>query len=130
MLAALTGGTVDLTKFVKDNYFAISCLIAIIAMVWKASNAFNNYKAEVQKTDAELLTKVTELKLDFKAKFDELSERLEYQEKLREEGKTRTHIIMNGVEATLMALHERGANGPVTHSLKELNQYKTEQACK
>lgn len=131
----------DLIKFLEMNWFSITGIVGLLSFVIKANNTLNNYKATVEKNNERLEAKIDgihkdmqsemkEIKQTFNNKFDDVYEQLQTTETIRKEGSRRTLIIMNGVEATLRTLHDKGANGPVTESLKELERYKSEQAVK
>lgn len=131
----------DLIKFLEMNWFSITGIIGLLSFVIKANNTLNNYKATVEKNNERLEAKIDgihkdmqsemkEIKQTFNNKFDDVYEQLQTTETIRKEGSRRTLIIMNGVEATLRTLHDKGANGPVAESLKELERYKSEQAVK
>lgn len=59
---------------------------------------------------------------------DELSVEIKKIEERRLGGVERTRIIMDGVEATLVALYNEGHDGPVAQALKSIKDYKSRKA--
>ena len=58
----------------------------------------------------------------------EKAKQLNEQESRHKDDMERTRLIMDGVEATLVSLHNDGHNGPVTKSLEAINEYKSQKA--
>lgn len=122
----------DLVSFLEHNWFLITGVGALIAFTWKLGNQFRDYKEDVKEHDEKLNQKIdklsenvasqiNEMKDDVNKKFDDIKN-------ARQEGAKRTMIMMRGIEATLVTLHNNGANGPVTDSLNELKEYQLHKA--
>lgn len=118
----------DLVTFIENNWFAIGGLIAICGFVWKSSNTIHDFKDSIEKRDKELDEKLDNMKSEINTKIDNLDERITEQENKRADSTERTRLIMEGVEATLHTLHNQGANGPVTKSLQQIEEYKNRKA--
>lgn len=131
----------DLVEFLESNWFAIGGMISVVIFTIKQSKNIQkmvdnneNEKALLKKSienqvkENERQFRKIEEKVEKNHK--ELAEALDDIEVRRHESSERTRIIMNGVEATLETLHNNGANGPVTASLKEIKEYKSIMAAK
>lgn len=137
-------------EFIQNGWFEITALAAIVGAVWKFSKTIHTYTSESTKKFEKLSDKLDDQKKDFDHRLDEQREdlhekieeiRTEFSishgellrevqdiERRREEGTERTRLLMDGVEATLITLHEEGANGPVTSSLQAIQAYKSKKA--
>lgn len=100
----------DLMTFLENNWFALTLLAGVSGFSWK------------------LATKIDTMKSDIDSKFDDLDARIKDSEAYRSDDKERERLIMQGVEATLRTLHEKGANGLVTESLNAIDEYKNKKA--
>lgn len=129
----------DLWNIIEENWFNISTLIAMLTFIWKISMAINKHTTTIDKKftdlqtssdkkDEEIYQQISDLNKKFHDSHAKILSQLEESEKHRIEGTERTRIIMNGVEATLVTLHNSGANGPVTKSLDEISEYKSRKA--
>ena len=114
----------DLVTFLEQNWFAISLLATIITFVYRITKALDSFEQETKKRDEELRNSLDDFKKDVKTHFEQVDEKFKELDVKREDEKERTRIIMTGVEATLISLHNEGHNGPVTASLKEISDYK------
>lgn len=118
----------DLVTFVEQNWFTISLLATIIAFVYKVTKALDSFEQETKSRDEELRASLDGFKSDVKNHFKQVDDKFKELEDKREDEKERTRIIMTGVEATLISLHDDGHNGPVTASLKEIADYKARKS--
>lgn len=129
----------DLVTFLEQNWFAITGILTLVGTAWKMSVNLSEYKTSVKEHQEELQRKSDEQdeKLDRKlidmsdkinGRIDKLEDQFKDQEKHRIDGMERTRLIMDGVEATLVSLHNDGHNGPVTASLEAIDNYKSKKA--
>lgn len=125
--------------FLRDNWFAISGLIALLGATWRISNTLSEYKTSVKEHHSELQNKsdeaeqkinekLDEFKLNIDQRIDDIERRMDDNDEQKIDATIRTKLIMDGVEATLVTLHNQGANGPVTQSLKSISEYKSNKA--
>lgn len=96
----------NLMTFIESNWFELTMLAGVAGTSWKLADTINKMKSTIDN------------------RFGKLEERIEESEKYRSDDKEREKLIMQGVEATLRTLHSQGANGPVTESLKAIDNYK------
>jgi hypothetical protein len=129
----------DLVKFLEDNWFAIGSLITLIAFTIRITKQTTTQYLESKQRDEDMKEDMKDMKKEFQSSQDELrkefnsshsqlSDKIDRIEKDKTEGTERTRIIMDGVEATLITLHNNGANGPVTKSLQNIQDYKSKKA--
>ena len=114
----------DLVTFLEQNWFTISLLATIITFVYKVTKALDSFEQETKRRDEELRESLDEFKTSVNTHFKQVDTKFNDLEVKREDEKERTRIIMTGVEATLISLHNEGHNGQVTASLKEIADYK------
>lgn len=117
--AVTTDSEIDLMLFIEHNWFQITLIISLIATIIKAVKAFDKYNDENISRHNETKAEIIKIK----TKMDEMEEK-------RCEGSERTQLIMEGLEATLISLHDDGHNGPVTKSLEAMSEYKNRMASK
>lgn len=118
----------SLVSFLEQNWFAISLLATIIIFVVKVTKALDSFEQDTKARDEELSKNLKDFKAEVKGHFEQVDEKFKELEDKREDEKERTRIIMTGVEATLISLHNDGHNGPVTASLKEIADYKARKS--
>ena len=117
-----------IVSFLEQNWFAISLLGTLITFVVKVTIALDSFKQDTEARDEELRVSLDDFKEEVKNHFMQVDEKFKELEDKREDEKERTRIIMTGVEATLISLHNDGHNGPVTASLKEIADYKARKS--
>lgn len=135
--------SVDLVSFLKDNWFMITVVISLCGFMIRMTKEIVTFKKDNETRDANLNTKIdngfTEINKSVDAKIEAINEKMETEfkkvnqqleehEQRRVDGSERTRIIMSGVEATLITLHNQGYNGPVTESLGEITKYKAKKS--
>lgn len=118
----------DFVSFVEQNWFAIGGLIGIIGCTWKMSTQLHDFKKNIEERDNKLDQKLDDMKEEINNKVKSLEEKVSSQENRHKDDMERTRLIMDGVEATLVSLHNDGHNGPVTKSLEAINEYKSQKA--
>lgn len=118
----------DFVSFVEQNWFAIGGLIGIIGCTWKMSTQLHDFKKNIEERDNKLDQKLDDMKDEINHKVQALEEKVSSQENRHKDDMERTRLIMDGVEATLVSLHNDGHNGPVTKSLEAINEYKSQKA--
>lgn len=109
----------ELMKFIEHNWFQITLIVSLITAITKVVHAFDKYNEEnIARHN------------DTKSQIIEIKSRIEEIEQKRVDGSERTRLIMEGLEATLISLHDDGHNGPVTKSLEAISEYKNRMASK
>lgn len=128
-----------LQEFLNNNWFSISCLITIVTLTLQVSTKLNDIQNSSNKGDSELESdlkdtyvtlheEIIELKHQVDTSHEELQNLIRDSEVRREDSNERMRIIMDGVEATLVSLHDDGHNGPVTRSLNAIQDYKSKKS--
>lgn len=111
--------SMELMKFIEHNWFQITLIVSLITAITKVVHAFDKYNEEnIARHN------------DTKSQIIEIKSRIEEIEQKRVDGSERTRLIMEGLEATLISLHDDGHNGPVTKSLEAISEYKNRMASK
>lgn len=111
--------SIELMKFIEHNWFQITLIVSLITAITKVVHAFDKYNEEnIARHN------------DTKSQIIEIKSRIEEIEQKRVDGSERTRLIMEGLEATLISLHDDGHNGPVTKSLEAISEYKNRMASK
>lgn len=143
----------ELFKFLQMNWFEITVVLSLVGFAIKATTfisdnmrKFDELKANLEDTIKDenrkmddkmnkindriddLKNDIKEVRKDTNDKIDCLNDRIDLNEQKRVDGQERTRLIMEGVEATLISLHNDGHNGPVTASLKAINDYRNRKA--
>lgn len=111
--------SVELMEFIEHNWFQITLIVSLITAITKVVHAFDKYNEENIARHNETKSQIIEIK-----------SRIEEIEQKRVDGSERTRLIMEGLEATLISLHDDGHNGPVTKSLEAISEYKNRIASK
>ena len=128
-----------LQEFLNNNWFSISCLITIVTLTLQVSTKLNDIQNLSNKGDSDLENnlkdtyttlheEIMELRHKVDASHEELHNLIKNSEERRDDNNERMRIIMDGVEATLVSLHDDGHNGPVTRSLNAIQDYKSKKS--
>lgn len=128
-----------LQEFLNNNWFSISCLITIVTLTLQVSTKLNDIQNSSNKGDSELESdlkdtyttlheEIVELRHQVNTSHEELHNLVKDAEERRDDNNERMRIIMDGVEATLVSLHDDGHNGPVTRSLTAIQDYKSKKS--
>lgn len=128
-----------LQEFLNNNWFSISCLITIVTLTLQVSTKLNDIQNSSNKGDSDLESnlkdtyttlheEIMELRHQVDTSHEELQNLIKDSEERREDSNERMRIIMDGVEATLVSLHDDGHNGPVTRSLIAIQDYKSKKS--
>lgn len=118
----------DLFTIIEHNWFTISLLATIITLVYKVIQALSSFEQETKRRDEELKDSLDDFKVEVNDHFEKVDNKFSELDSRRKDEKERTRIIMTGVEATLMSLHNNGYNGAVTESLNEISDYKAHKS--
>lgn len=137
-----------LIDVILDNWSAIAIVISVISFAITMTKKFTNFthdlkdreaeqNRQIQKNHEQLSGEVEALRhvqqefaTEVAIQYDNVLSKIKDQERKREDGSERTRIIMDGVEATLEAMHAQGHNGPVTSALGDIKEYKSKVSAK
>lgn len=103
----------DLAVFLQISS-AVGILIGIVAYIWRTAGRHRDMQNRIDKLE-QAVAKVGELERQA-SRIDDLERRAEHR-------KQDTRMTLRGLVACLEGLREKGCNGKVTSTLKELNDY-------
>lgn len=129
----------ELWTFIEENWFELTAIASLFAFGWKISKAVTTYIDSINSQIKSIKSSMDSIHKKYDSQFEDMKTRIdqnrqETQKKLseienkRNDSIERTRLIMEGVEATLVTLHEQGYNGPVTQSLTAIRDYKNRKA--
>lgn len=121
-------GIASVLEFLEANWFQITLLSSLIIFAVKLAINIKDYMDKSDEKFEEIKNQIKELTEDNNRKFDEIDEKFKEYEAKMIDNQERNQLIIEGIEATLVSLKTAGYNGPVTESLRKIDDYKNRKA--